>query len=180
MNVALPSIRRDLGFSVQNLQWVLSGYLVTYGGLLLLGARAGDLLGRRRLLAAGTTVFAACSLAGGLAASAGMLIGARPRQGAGRALMAPPASCLVSGTAPGGRNSTSPALSWAPPACCCWSTPWCGRRSTAGPAPARSASSPPSASCSPPSPSPNCAAVTPCSRSPSSAPGGLPRPMSPR
>ena len=53
MNVALPSIRRDLGFSVQNLQWVLSGYLVTYGGLLLLGGRAGDLLGRRRLLAGG-------------------------------------------------------------------------------------------------------------------------------
>jgi MFS family permease len=70
MNVALPSIRRDLGFSVQNLQWVLSGYLVTYGGLLLLGGRAGDLLGRRRLLAAGTTAFAACSLAGGLAVSA--------------------------------------------------------------------------------------------------------------
>ena len=64
MNVALPSIRRDLGFSVQNLQWVLSGYLVTYGGLLLLGGRAADLLGRRRLLAAGTTLFAACSLAG--------------------------------------------------------------------------------------------------------------------
>jgi MFS family permease len=69
MNVALPSIRRDLGFSVQNLQWVLSGYLVTYGGLLLLGGRAGDLLGRRRLLAAGTALFAACSLAGGLAAT---------------------------------------------------------------------------------------------------------------
>jgi len=83
MNVALPSIRRDLGFSVQNLQWVLSGYLVTYGGLLLLGGRAGDLLGRRRLLAAGTAVFAACSLAGGLAVSAGMLVGARLGQGVG-------------------------------------------------------------------------------------------------
>jgi MFS family permease len=66
VNVALPSIRRDLGFSVQNLQWVLSGYLLTYGGLLLLGGRAADLLGRRRLLAAGTTLFAASSLAGGL------------------------------------------------------------------------------------------------------------------
>ena len=54
MNVALPSIRRDLGFSAQGLQWVLSGYLVTYGGLLLLGGRAGDLLGRRRMLVAGT------------------------------------------------------------------------------------------------------------------------------
>ena len=81
MNVALPSIRRDLGFSAQGLQWVLSGYLVTYGGLLLLGGRAADLLGRRRLLVAGTSLFAACSLAGGLAAGAGMLVGA----GSGRA-----------------------------------------------------------------------------------------------
>jgi EmrB/QacA subfamily drug resistance transporter len=89
MNVALPSIRRDLGFSAQNLQWVLSGYLVTYGGLLLLGGRAGDLLGRRRLLVAGTALFAACSLAGGLATSAGMLVGARLAQGVGAALMAP-------------------------------------------------------------------------------------------
>jgi MFS family permease len=77
MNVALPSIRRDLGFSAQGLQWVLSGYLVTYGGLLLLGGRAGDLLGRRPLLVAGTALFAACSLAGGLATGAGMLVGAR-------------------------------------------------------------------------------------------------------
>ncbi len=71
MNVALPSIRRDLGFSVQDLQWVLSGYLVTYGGLLLLGGRAGDLLGRRRLLAAGTGLFAA---GGAVLATAGMLL----------------------------------------------------------------------------------------------------------
>ena len=84
MNVALPSIRRDLGFSAQDLQWVLSGYLVTYGGLLLLGGRAGDLLGRRRMLVAGTALFAACSLAGGLAVSAGMLVGARLGAGRGR------------------------------------------------------------------------------------------------
>ena len=89
MNVALPSIRRDLGFAAQDLQWVLSGYLVTYGGLLLLGGRAGDLLGRRRLLVAGTVLFAACSLAGGLAVDAGMLVGARLGQGAGAAMMAP-------------------------------------------------------------------------------------------
>ena len=89
MNVALPSIRRDLHFSAQGLQWVLSGYLVTYGGLLLLGGRAGDLLGRRRLLVAGTALFAACSLTGGLAVDAGMLVGARLAQGAGAALMAP-------------------------------------------------------------------------------------------
>jgi MFS family permease len=89
MNVALPSIRRDLGFSAQDLQWVLSGYLVTYGGLLLLGGRAGDLLGRRPLLVAGTALFAACSLAGGLAVDAGMLVGARLGQGAGAAMMTP-------------------------------------------------------------------------------------------
>ena len=98
MNVALPSIRRDLGFSVQGLQWILSGYLVTYGGLLLLGGRAGDLLGRQRLLVAGTTLLAACSLAGGLAADAGMLVGARPGQGAGAALMAPAGLSLLTTT----------------------------------------------------------------------------------
>src|SRR3982074_124933 len=54
VNIALPSIRRDLHFSVQGLQWVLSGYLLTYGGFMLLGGRAGDLLGRRRILVAGT------------------------------------------------------------------------------------------------------------------------------
>jgi EmrB/QacA subfamily drug resistance transporter len=98
MNVALPSIRRDLGFSVQNLQWVLSGYLVTYGGFLLLGGRAADLLGRRRLLVTGTAVFAACSLAGGLAVSAGMLIGARLGQGAGAAMMAPAGLSILTTT----------------------------------------------------------------------------------
>jgi EmrB/QacA subfamily drug resistance transporter len=98
MNVALPSIRRDLGFSVESLQWVLSGYLVTYGGLLLLGGRAGDLLGRRRLLVAGTAVFAACSLAGGLAVDAGMLVGARLGQGAGAALMAPAGLSILTTT----------------------------------------------------------------------------------
>jgi len=98
MNVALPSIRRDLGFSAQDLQWVLSGYLVTYGGLLLLGGRAADLLGRRRMLVAGTTAFAACSLAGGLAVNAGMLVGARLAQGAGAALMAPAGLSILTTT----------------------------------------------------------------------------------
>src|ERR1043165_4927095 len=67
VNVALPSIRRDLHFSVQSLQWVLSGYLLTYGGFMLLGGRAADLLGRRRILTTGMTIFALASLAGGLA-----------------------------------------------------------------------------------------------------------------
>src|ERR671922_1036957 len=63
VNVALPSIRSDLGFSVQNLQWVLSGYLLTYGGLMLLGGRAADLFGGRRILVAGTLLFAVSSFA---------------------------------------------------------------------------------------------------------------------
>jgi EmrB/QacA subfamily drug resistance transporter len=112
MNVALPSIRRDLGFSVENLQWVLSGYLVTYGGLLLLGGRAGDLLGRRRLLAAGTTLFAACSLAGGLAASAGMLVGARLGQGAGAALMAPAGLSILTTTFSQGTDRSRALGTW--------------------------------------------------------------------
>src|ERR1700737_4853689 len=83
VNVALPSVRRDLHFSVQNLQWVLSGYLLTYGGFLLLGGRGADLLGRRRLLIAGISVFALSSLLGGLAPNAGVLVGARLAQGVG-------------------------------------------------------------------------------------------------
>src|ERR1700739_3616153 len=70
-NVAFPSIQRALHFSQQNLQWVASGYLLTYGGFLLLGGRLADLLGRRRILVTGITVFAVCSLAAGLAHSEG-------------------------------------------------------------------------------------------------------------
>src|SRR5271169_3153001 len=77
VNVALPSIQHDLHFSQQNLQWVASGYILTYGGFLLLGGRAADLMGRRQVLVAGLIWFAVCSLAGGLAHSQGLLIGAR-------------------------------------------------------------------------------------------------------
>jgi EmrB/QacA subfamily drug resistance transporter len=112
MNVALPSIRRDLHFSAQDLQWVLSGYLVTYGGLLLLGGRAGDLLGRRRLLVAGTVLFAACSLAGGLATSAGMLVSARLAQGAGAALMAPAGLSILTTTFNSGNDRSKALGAW--------------------------------------------------------------------
>jgi len=95
VNIALPDIRRDLHFSVQGLQWVLSGYLLTYGGFMLLGGRAGDLLGRRRVLVAGTSLFAASSLAGGFAGSAGVLVGARLAQGLGAAMMLPAALSLL-------------------------------------------------------------------------------------
>src|SRR6476659_7040334 len=91
VNVALPSIRRDLGFSVQNLQWVLSGYLLTYGGFMLLGGRAADLLGRRRVLLAGTSLFMVSSMIAGAASTEVMLVGARLAQGAGAAMMIPSA-----------------------------------------------------------------------------------------
>jgi EmrB/QacA subfamily drug resistance transporter len=95
VNVALPSIRADLHFSVQNLQWVLSGYLLTYGGFMLLGGRAADLVGRRRVLVTGTVLFGLSSLAAGLAQSEGMLIGARLVQGVGAALMMPAALSIL-------------------------------------------------------------------------------------
>ena len=95
VNVALPSIARDLRFSVQSLQWVLSGYIVTYGGFLLLGGRFADLLGRRRMLVAGTALFGLASLTGGLAQNAGTLVGARLAQGLGAALMSPAALSIL-------------------------------------------------------------------------------------
>jgi EmrB/QacA subfamily drug resistance transporter len=108
VNVALPSIQRDLGFSQQNLQWVASGYILTYGGFLLLGGRLGDLLGRRRLLLTGLAVFAASSLTAGLANSAGLLVAARLVQGLGAAFMAPAAlSALTTGFREGKDRNTA-------------------------------------------------------------------------
>src|SRR5919197_3600181 len=98
VNVALPSIRGDLHFSVQSLQWVISAYLLTYGGFMLLGGRAADLLGRRRLLVAGTSLFFATSLAAGLAGNEGMLVGARLIQGMGAAMMLPAALSILTTT----------------------------------------------------------------------------------
>ncbi|MQY06499.1 MFS transporter [Actinomadura macrotermitis] len=89
VNVALPAMRADLHFSMQDLQWVPSGYLLTYGGFMLLGGRAADLLGRRRVVVAGTVLFGASSVVGGLAGSPGLLIAARLAQGVGAALMLP-------------------------------------------------------------------------------------------
>ncbi|WP_432196550.1 MFS transporter [Streptomyces sp. bgisy027] len=104
VNVALPSIRRDLGFSQQNLQWVISGYVLTFGGFLLLGGRAADLLGRRRMLVLGTSLFAVCSLVGGLAPDSGTLIGARIVQGIGAAMMAPAGLSILTTTFTEGRE----------------------------------------------------------------------------
>ena len=98
INVALPAIRRDLHMSVQNLQWVPSGYLLTYGGFMLLGGRAADLLGRRRVLVAGTLVFGASALIGGLAQNSGTVIGSRLAQGVGAAMMLPAALSILTTT----------------------------------------------------------------------------------
>jgi EmrB/QacA subfamily drug resistance transporter len=95
VNVALPSIGRDLDFSQDNLSWVVNGYTLFFGGFLLLGGRMADLLGRRRMFVAGLVLFALASLAGGLATSPGWLIAARAVQGLGAALLSPAALSLV-------------------------------------------------------------------------------------
>jgi EmrB/QacA subfamily drug resistance transporter len=98
VNVALPSIQTDLGFSAENLQWVVNAYLLVFGGFLLLGGRMADLLGRRRLFIIGLGVFSAASLLGGLAESEGWLIGARALQGLGAAIISPAALSIVTTT----------------------------------------------------------------------------------
>jgi len=111
-NVAFPSIQRALHFSQQNLQWVASGYLLTYGGFLLLGGRLADLLGRRRILVAGLVVFGVCSLAAGLAQTEGVLIGARVLQGVGAAMMAPAALSILTTTFHEGRDRNTALGAW--------------------------------------------------------------------
>jgi MFS family permease len=96
VNVALPSIQTDLGFAPEDLQWVVSGYALTFGGFLLLGGRAGDLLGRRMVFMIGLAAFAAFSLLAGLSTSPGMLIGARLLQGAAGAILSPSVFSITS------------------------------------------------------------------------------------
>jgi EmrB/QacA subfamily drug resistance transporter len=95
VNVALPSIQIDLGFTQENLQWVVSAYALLFGGFLLLGGRVADLIGRRRVFVAGITVFTLASLASGLAWSEGSLIGARALQGLGAAMITPAALSIL-------------------------------------------------------------------------------------
>jgi EmrB/QacA subfamily drug resistance transporter len=95
VNVALPHIQRGLGFSASGLSWVLNAYILTFGGLLLLGARAGDLVGRRRIFLTGIALFTLSSFIGGVAATGWMLLGARAVQGIGAALAAPSALSLL-------------------------------------------------------------------------------------
>jgi EmrB/QacA subfamily drug resistance transporter len=98
VNVALPSIQQDLGLSEANLQWIVNAYTLVFGGFLLLGGRAGDLVGRKRLFLVGLVIFTAASLLDGLSTSSGMLIGSRALQGLGAALVSPAALSIISTT----------------------------------------------------------------------------------
>src|SRR6185437_8305077 len=107
VNVALPSIGRDLGFAGGDLQWVVSAYVLMTGGLLLLGGRLSDLLGRRRVFMTGLLIFTAASLASGLAPSAGALIASRAAQGLGAAMLSPSALAIITATYSGAQRTTA-------------------------------------------------------------------------
>lgn len=111
-NVALPSIQADLGFSEANLQWVVNGYTLLFGGFLLLGGRAADLLGRRRLFVAGVALFTVSSLACALATSEVTLIVARAFQGLGAALVSPAALSIITTTFAEGTERTRALAIW--------------------------------------------------------------------
>ena len=98
VNVALPSIKTSLGVSDTSLQWILVAYAITFGGFLLLGGRAADLLGRRRMLMVGLVLFSAASLVCGLAGSIGVLIAARTVQGIGAAIISPATLSIITTT----------------------------------------------------------------------------------
>jgi EmrB/QacA subfamily drug resistance transporter len=112
VNVALPSIQTDLGFSQENLQWVISAYALLFGGFLLLGGRAADLLGRRRVFLAGLVVFTVASLLSGLAWSEGALIGSRALQGLGSAIISPAALSILTTTFPEGSERNTALGAW--------------------------------------------------------------------
>ena len=112
VNVALPSIQTDLGFSAANLQWVINAYTLVFGGFLLLGGRAGDLFGRRRLFLAGVAIFSAASLLNGLATSEEWLVGARALQGLGGALVSPAALSIITTTFAEGEERTKALGVW--------------------------------------------------------------------
>ncbi len=98
VNIALPSIGQDLHFSPTGLEWVVNAYTLAFGGFLLLGGRAADIVGRRTMFVAGMTLFSAASLVGGLSTSSGMLIAARAAQGLGGAIVAPATLSVLSAT----------------------------------------------------------------------------------
>src|SRR5579885_1553950 len=113
VNVALPSIQRDLRLSEANLQWIINAYTLVFGGFLLLGGRAGDLLGRKRLFLIGLVVFTGASLLNGLSSTSGMLIAFRALQGLGAALISPAALSIVSTTFAEGKERARALGVWA-------------------------------------------------------------------
>lgn len=112
VNMALPTIEHELGFTPATLPWVINAYMVLFGGFLLLGGRAGDLLGRRRLFLAGVAGFTAASMAAGLAQDAGTLIAARGVQGLAAALVAPTTLALIASIFPAGRPRNRAMAVW--------------------------------------------------------------------
>src|SRR5437879_7340091 len=98
VNVALPSMQRSLGLSAENVQWVVGGYALTFGGFLMLGGRLADVAGRRRMFLAGLVLFIGASMLGGFSQSGGMLIAARMIQGFAGALVSPAALSLLTTT----------------------------------------------------------------------------------
>jgi EmrB/QacA subfamily drug resistance transporter len=113
VNVALPSIQKDLHLSEGSLQWIVNAYTLVFGGFLLLGGRAGDLLGRKRLFLLGLLIFTGASLLDGLASSEGMLAGSRALQGLGAALIAPAALSIITTTFDEGRERARALAVWA-------------------------------------------------------------------
>jgi EmrB/QacA subfamily drug resistance transporter len=113
VNVALPSIQTDLGLSEANLQWIVNAYTLVFGGFLLLGGRAGDLIGRKRLFLGGIVVFTVASLLNGLAVNEGMLIGSRALQGLGAAFISPAALSIISTTFEEGKERARALGVWA-------------------------------------------------------------------
>jgi EmrB/QacA subfamily drug resistance transporter len=112
VNIALPSIRDGLGFSTTGLQWVVNAYTLTFAGLLMLGGRSADLLGRRRVFLAGTAMFSLASLVCALASSRGMLIGARGVQGIAGAISSPATLSIITSTLPEGRERNRGLALW--------------------------------------------------------------------
>ena len=114
VNVALPSIQRDLHFSTSGLQWIVNAYTLTFAGFLLLGGRAADLYGRRRVFLVGLAVFTASSLLGGLAQNETWLVSARALQGLGAAILAPATLTILTATFPKARGGPGLSVPGAP------------------------------------------------------------------
>src|SRR5579862_9769788 len=113
VNVALPHIQSSLGFTEASLQWVINAYTLVFAGFLLLGGRAGDLLGRKRLFMIGLVIFTAASFLNGISTSSGMLIGFRALQGLGAALISPAALSIISTTFAEGKERARALGVWA-------------------------------------------------------------------